>query len=394
VTEAAKDAFLDALVEDDPALLYEQAPCGFLSTTPDGTIVKVNATLCTWLGSSREELVGLRSFVDLLTPGGRIYHETHYAPMLRMHDTVRELALELVRADGRRLPVLVNATLDRDPSGQPRVIRVAVFDASERRRYERELVAEKQKAEGSEAHARALARTLQQTLLPPTEPTVPGLELAAGYHPAGDDLLVGGDFYDVFPVGADDWVVVLGDVCGKGAEAAVVTALTRWTVRAAAVAAREPSRALAHLNEVLRSHETERFCTAAVVRLHREGRSWRALLSVGGHPPPLAVGPDREPQPVAATGPLIGVFPDAQFTDQALLLEPGQGLVLFSDGVTDARRGDLFFDDEGLVSSVVSHGPEPRALVAGLLGDVMAFQNGRPFDDVAVVALRVPTRSS
>jgi sigma-B regulation protein RsbU (phosphoserine phosphatase) len=151
---AADQAFYDALLEDDPESLYEQAPCGYLSTDPDGRIVKVNKTFAGLSGYRAEELVG-RRFADLLSAGGRIYHETHYAPMLRMQGTVREMAFEIVRPDGSRLPVLVNAALQRRPSGEPHVVRIAIFDATERREYERELVRSLRRAERSEAQAKA-----------------------------------------------------------------------------------------------------------------------------------------------------------------------------------------------------------------------------------------------
>lgn len=392
MSEETRDAFLEALVEDDPVQLYEQAPCGFLSTTPEGAIVKANATLCRWLGTDRDALVGQRSLVDLLTPGGRIYHETHYAPLLQMHDKVRELALELQRPDGRRLPVLVNATLVRDDAGRPRLIRVAVFDASERRRYERELLAEKQRAEASESHARTLARTLQQMLIPPTEPRVPGLEIAAAYRPATDELLVGGDFYDVFQLGPEEWGVVLGDVCGKDAEAATVTALARWTVRAAAIESGGTAHALANLNELLTNHAVERFCTAVLVRLRPHGPSWRATISSGGHPAPLLLDADGPESAMTEVGPLIGVIEDAHFPETHLTLAPGQGLLLYTDGVPDARRGSDFFDEDRLLSSVRAHGTEPRRVVEGLVADVADFQEGPATDDLAVLALRVPPR--
>ncbi|MDP2775847.1 MAG: SpoIIE family protein phosphatase, partial [Nocardioides sp.] len=261
----AREAFLDALVYDDPVQLYERAPCGFLSTTPDGVIVKANATFRTWVGRETAELVGTLSFVDLLTPGGRIYHETHYAPALRMQGAVREIALDLLRPDGTRLPVLVSARLDHDDAGEPRVIRIAVFDATDRRQYERQLVAAKQAAEEAAKRARAYARTLQETLIPPTPPEIPVLDLAAAYRPAGAEIEVGGDFYDVFPVGQEDYVLVVGDVCGKGVEAAVVTALMRHTLRALAVSHDSPSDMLQRLNAVLNQHGSDRFCTVALV---------------------------------------------------------------------------------------------------------------------------------
>ena len=131
------DATFDETAED----LYENAPCGYLSAAPDGTIVRVNGTFLRWTGYRAGELVGVKRFQDLLTVGGRIYHETHYAPLLRMQGSVREIALEIVGADGGRLPVLVNSVLLFDADGAPQVVRTTVFDATERKLYERELLA-------------------------------------------------------------------------------------------------------------------------------------------------------------------------------------------------------------------------------------------------------------
>jgi sigma-B regulation protein RsbU (phosphoserine phosphatase) len=387
----AHEAFLDALVDDDPVQLYERAPCGFLSTTPDGLIVKANATFRTWTGLEADELVGRRSFVDLLTPGGRIYHETHYAPALRMHDSVREIALDLVRADGRRLPVLVNATLERDDEGRPRVVRIAVFDATERRAYERELLRAKEIAEASEERARELARTLQRTLMPPSPPAIPRLDVATAYHAAGEGVEVGGDFYDVFPIGRDDWVVVIGDVCGKGVDAAVVTALVRHTVRALAVAHDEPRLMLADLNEVLLQHETDRFCTVALIRLRRDADGWYAVLSVGGHPSPLLLRGDAAPQPCGGAGPLIGVIPGAEFVEGTQRLLPGDVLVLYTDGVPDGRRDGESYGEERMLASLRVHGTDAWSVVDGLVADVVDFQRGVPRDDIAVLAVGVPT---
>jgi PAS domain S-box-containing protein len=146
---------LDTLLEDDPADLYENAPCGYLSTTPDGTIVKVNRTMCLWTGRTAEELVGAR-FPDLLSIGGQIFHETHYAPLLRMQGAVREIAVDVVRVDGSALPCLLNAVELRDDEGNPLLVRATLFDATARRRYETELLAARQAAEQSEGRARTL----------------------------------------------------------------------------------------------------------------------------------------------------------------------------------------------------------------------------------------------
>lgn len=389
--DAAREAFLEALVYDDPVQLYERAPCGFLSTTPDGVIVKANATFRTWVGRDAGELVGKLLFVDLLTPGGRIYHETHYAPALRMQGAVREIALDLLRPDGRRLPVLVSATLDRDDQGEPRVIRIAVFDATDRRHYERELVQAKKVAEEAALRARAYARTLQETLIPPTPPVIPRLDLAAAYRPAGADTEVGGDFYDVFPVGEADFVIVVGDVCGKGVEAAVVTALVRHTLRALAVNHDDPRTMLQRLNAVLLQHESDRFCTVALVRLRRDRDGWSVVLATGGHPLPLLRRAGEAPAPFGAQGALLGVFDEPVFSETATRLLPGDLLVLYTDGVTEGRSGEQVYGDPRLQAVVSAAGDSPAQVVDALVADVLDFQDQDPRDDIAVLAIAVPT---
>ncbi len=293
---AAADAFHDALLEDDPVQLYEEAPCGYLSTTPDGRIVKTNQTFLRWTGYQTGALLG-RPLVDLLTAGGRIYHETHYAPMLRMQGRVREIAVDIVRSDGERLPVLLNASVGLGDDGEPRVVRVAVFDATERRNYERELVLAKERAQRSEEKASTLAQTLQQSLIPPGLPAIPGLRLAADYRPAGDGSQVGGDFYDVLPLDRGRWCMLLGDVSGKGAQAAVVTTLCRYTARALAFGADHVSEVLTELNQVLCRNDTERFVTITVAILD-PGRGRLAGPAGRGRASPSAPGPaprDRDP---------------------------------------------------------------------------------------------------
>ena len=386
---AARQAFLDALVHDDPIQLYERAPCGFLSTTPDGLIVKCNATFRTWIGRSTAQIVGRMSFVDLLTAGGRIYHETHFAPTLSMQGSAREIALDLVTADGGRLPVLVNATLDRDETGRPQVIRIAVFDATERRQYERELLRAKEAAEAAEERARTLARTLQQTLIPPTPPHIPTLDLAAAYRPAGAGDEVGGDFYDVFPVDDRDWIVVIGDVSGKGVDAAVVTSLARHTLRALAARHDGPSAMLEGLNQVLLHEETDRFCTISLLRLRRDAEGWTAVQTTGGHPLPLLVRPGAEPVAFGGEGPLVGVMESPAFVERSRRLHPGDVLVLYTDGITEGRRDGEFYGEDRLLAAV-SRAASPASIVEGLVTEVVDFQGGSPRDDIAALAVGVP----
>ena len=158
--------------EEDPGDLYENAPCGYLTTLPDGTIVRVNETFLNWTGYARSALIGRRRFRDLLTTGGQIYHETHYAPLLSMQDDVHEVAFDLVCADGRALPTLVNSVLGRDLSGLPRVIRTTVFNATERRSYEMELLSARRTAEASERRVRVLQQIVADLAAAPTEAEV------------------------------------------------------------------------------------------------------------------------------------------------------------------------------------------------------------------------------
>ena len=388
-SEEALDAFYDALLDDDPIALYERAPCGYVSTLPDGTIIKANTTFLTLTGYGREELVGRRTFAQLLTAGGRIYHETHYAPMLEMQGSARAIALEIVCADGARLPVLVNAVLERS-EGVPVVVRAAIFDATDRREYERELLRSKERAEASERRAVALSRTLQQTLIPPTAPSIPGLDVAGVYRPAGDGSEVGGDFYDVFEIVGGDWVVAIGDVQGKGVEAAVVTALARHTIRAAAVHETQPSEILATLNTVLLRDDTDRLCTVTLVRLRHSGGIWTATTSCGGHPAPLLSRAAAAPVALAAPGTVLGALPAASLTDRRDPLQSGDRIMLYTDGVTEARRDSDFFGEARLLELVASTPDSAREAAELVLNEVVAFQAGHPRDDIAIVAIAIP----
>jgi PAS domain S-box-containing protein len=136
-----------ALLEESAEDLYEDAPCGYLSTLPDGTVVRANRTFIEWTGVPREALLAGRKFQTLLTVGSRIYYETHYAPLLRMQGAVNEIALEVIREDGRILPVLANSRQKRDGDGTPLFNRITLFDSTDRRRYERELLLARRKAE-------------------------------------------------------------------------------------------------------------------------------------------------------------------------------------------------------------------------------------------------------
>jgi PAS domain S-box-containing protein len=144
--------------------LYENAPCGYLSTLPDGTIVRVNQTLLDWTAFGRQDLVGYH-FQDLLSVGGRVFYDTHFGPLLHMQGFVNEIAFDLRCADGQTLPVLVNATQKRDAAGHPLVHRITAFNATDRRKYERELLLARQKAEEVARELRHFTESLEQRVV-------------------------------------------------------------------------------------------------------------------------------------------------------------------------------------------------------------------------------------
>jgi PAS domain S-box-containing protein len=148
----------EKLLEESPEDLYEHAPCGYVSTLPDGTFAKVNHTFLAWTGYQREELLANKRFQNLLTVAGKIFYETHYAPLLHMQGFVNEIAFDLVCRDGQQLPVLINSGQKRDASGTPLLNRITIFNASDRRQYERELLLARKKAEqGADRIARLQA---------------------------------------------------------------------------------------------------------------------------------------------------------------------------------------------------------------------------------------------
>jgi sigma-B regulation protein RsbU (phosphoserine phosphatase) len=383
-----------ALLDDNPEDLYENAPCGYLSTLLDGRIAKINATLLGWLGYAREELVRQRRFVDLLSVGGRLYHETHFAPLLRMQGELGGVALEMVAADGRRLPVLVTSVLKRGADGEPLLIRTTVFDATDRRTYERELVRARNEATRERDRARHLAATLQRSLLPPALPRVPGMQVAAHYHHASPDE-VGGDFYDVFQLARDRWAFFLGDVCGKGAGAAAVTSLTRYTLRSAAVYNSDPVAVLSNLNSVLHQEfdfDDPRFTTVIFGELTPQPQGCTIELASGGHPPALLLRADGTVgyQHIRG-GQLVGILPAPRFAATTVHMGPGDTLLLYTDGLTEARTGraSARYDEEALEGFAANLAPiTAPALIDAVAGLFAEFGDGLE-DDAAVLALGV-----
>ena len=245
------------------------------------------------------------------------------------------------------------------------------------------------------ARLSVLAATLQSTLLPPELPHVPGLEVAAHYRTASPENL-GGDFYDLFPLDDGRWAFFLGDVCGKGPQAAALTSVSRYALRAAAIYDPDPVTALTNLNTVL-LHKypgfDARYCTALFGLLTPDGEGFTVTLAGGGHPPALAVRGPGAVEPVHLPGgQLIGILPDARFAEATIRLAPGQGLLLYTDGLTEARTRDGALIDTGGVAEHLAALKVTAAgdLIASVTGLLAELETGPPSDDTALLALSVP----
>jgi serine phosphatase RsbU (regulator of sigma subunit) len=243
-------------------------------------------------------------------------------------------------------------------------------------------------AENAKLHTAlsTVAETLQQSLLPEELPDVPGWEIAALYRPAGrkQQIEVGGDFYDVFGTGRD-WFAIIGDVTGKGVDAAALTALLRHGCRFASRHDRSPATILAQLDEELRSRSRASLCTALCMRLHER----EIVFSGAGHPPPLVVGTGGEVRWAPRSGPLLGAFADARWPEDTLAVGQDDMVLLYTDGVTETPGEEDRFGVRRLTALLADHArARPDELLAVLDAQLEEFQTGDHSDDVAALALR------
>jgi len=238
-----------------------------------------------------------------------------------------------------------------------------------------------------------LSRTLQASLLPPSLPDIPGIELAACYAAGGAGVDVGGDFYDVVPLDGRRFILVVGDVCGRGIDAATTASLVRHTIRSAAITDPSPVAVLTHLNDVLlRENEPgrfePRFCTAVVALVSGDRPTPTVTLAVGGHPLPALYRADGRLATFGSPGSLIGGLSDAAVAETRLSLEPGDALVFYTDGVTERRGGGGFFGVEGLLATLSAASGDARSLAGAVEQAVLSYAPEPPNDDLAVLVLR------
>lgn len=235
-----------------------------------------------------------------------------------------------------------------------------------------------------------IAETLQASLLAARLPEIPGAQLAARYAAAGAANAVGGDFYDAFRTEDGDWTLVIGDVTGKGPEAAAQTAVVRHAVRLASEYHRHPDEVLWVVNRVLRQEQTGRFCTIALVRLGLSDGGVDGVVVLGGHPAPLVLRADGSVERVGATGTLVGALEHVELEAVPLRLERDDVLLLFTDGLVELRGMDAARGERWLPAAVAARaGCPPDTMLDELIEEARALQGGIARDDMALLALRV-----
>lgn len=350
----------------------------------NGRIVEWNPSAERIFGYSSEEAVG-EDLGDLIVPdelrsrhhrGLEQYQETGRGPLLG-----RRVEITALRHDGTTFPV--ELTITAVTGGGRQLFTGFIRDVTERRAEQAALV------ESRESFAQ-IARALQQSLLPAALPTVPGVEVAAVFHPSRAGSDVGGDFYDVFRVGRTDLILSLGDVCGKGPEAAAITAIARHTIRAVAEDLRHPTAILRRVNTVLQDHHIgERFCSAVTARAIPIVRGLRLSVCCAGHDPPVIVRADGQVHRVGVPGQLLGILPEIRLYEETAQLAYGDTVVLYTDGVTEAMHAGEQFGEDRLAGALLEsrHG-SVSDMMNHVLEEVLAFGGDGPRDDIAILAIR------
>lgn len=236
------------------------------------------------------------------------------------------------------------------------------------------------------------ARTLQRSLLPAELPATGIVDIAAQYHPLFDPDMVGGDFYDVFETMGGRWCVVIGDVAGKGVEAAALTAAVRWTARAALNRDLSPAETMRQLNDsLIRQDWGERFVSIFVGVLEPAGSGVAVHFACGGHPPPVLHRPFGETEFLISDGDLVGLFAKSRWLAHSTWLGPGESLVLYTDGFTDTKSDDVWFDDFGMLSAVKTAPSNASAALLAAHISAVVKESGEQRDDRALLVLTAPT---
>ena len=342
-----------------------------------GRVVDVNPAAALVLGTSRPTLVGVP--LDQLLPRSA----TPVAQGAPSQEAYSADELSLGQGPNRRTFDLLRQPLT-DRRGRAAGELVVLRDLTER------VNAEERLQHLLEQQSRVVV-ALQASMVPNQLPEIPMTEMASRYRPAGDGSEIGGDFFDIFALDATTWGVVLGDVSGKGAEAAAVTALARYTLRTLAHPRHSPSHTLRLLNtRLLAATDDERHCTLVYAIARPEGQGLRLTLSLAGHCPPLVLRATGAVEPVGQLGTALGLFDQPDLHDSSILLTPGDLLCAFTDGLIEARRDRDLFGNERVASILSSYTDRSADDVAAeLLDAARSFHGGDLTDDLALLIVKV-----
>ena len=332
--------------------------------------------------AARSLIGGTRATVSIFAPDPRLRPLTATSPpQLADGDAEPAVLRKRLTARGRDLGMIElvdqrqREFTPRDDTILTQLAQLASVAISNAQLYERE---------------RTIAQTLQRSLRPGALPTVPGLSASVRFRPAGEGVELGGDFYDLYEAGGGAYAALIGDVQGKGPDAAAVTALARHTLRAGAAYEARPSGVLELLHKALREQRTDgRFCTVAHAHLRLLDGGMRVDLACGGHPLPLVIHPDGCVEPVGRLGTLLGTDIEPQLYDVTIQLGPGDVLLLYTDGVIEVRRRRREIFGYAELTALLGRcgGLAPDAVAECVEAAVLAASEGRLRDDVAILAV-------
>jgi sigma-B regulation protein RsbU (phosphoserine phosphatase) len=330
-------------------------------------------------GQSTDDLLGY-GWLEAVQPEDRAVVENAWA-LARDTASVYEDEYRLRAANGELLTVLVRAVPIVEDGLLTEWMGTTADVTAERR---------------ANAARIELAESLQASLLPPRLPIVQRLDLAALYETGGDGLAVGGDFYDLYPASPTEWTAVVGDVCGTGPAAVAVTAAARHALHGLAVHETGPAATLRGLNAALLQDAADRrpFLTAVNLRIEPRPDAVGVTVACAGHPLPMRVRADGSVDAVGVPGTLLGVFDEVDITDVAIELDDGESLVLYTDGLTEARddHGGLFGEERLAAVLTATAGCTAEEIVERVRTEVAAFRRPGCADDVALLVLRVRPR--
>jgi sigma-B regulation protein RsbU (phosphoserine phosphatase) len=378
--------------------LYEETPHAYLIVGIDGRIRRANKAASVMLGYSIDDLVG-RTVFDLYadTPAGKEKARKVFERFSAGQETHGE-ELEMLRADGRPVWISLTVIPIHDADGRVVESRSMATDVTDRKRAEQELMRLRDEADKAAALARDArdaaqrdSELLRRALLPAKPSIGAGYRVASRYLPGSAGLEIGGDFYDVFETEAGKIAIVLGDVSGKGVEAAALAAATRGTVRAFAYDISSAGEALTHANAVLTQHEQASVYVAFVTIFLAiiDPPTGKICYSSAGHPPSAVFrAATGDVEFLTFGGPPVAVVAKHKFGEWESHLDAGDKILFYTDGISEARRGLELFGTEGVKSILKRHGRlPPEDLASEMVAAASGWAGGRFTDDVAVIVV-------